>query len=72
MSAHNSHTPEKVRYAVVGLGYIVQAAVLPAFANAKQNSELRPLVSSDKSQALSDQGLKSLNWSTPKVRQASA
>ncbi len=39
----------KVRYAVVGLGYIAQTAVLPAFANAKENSELVALVSSDMS-----------------------
>ncbi len=37
----------KVRYAVVGLGYISQVALLPAFANAKENSELTALVSSD-------------------------
>jgi glucose-fructose oxidoreductase len=36
----------KVRYAVVGLGYFAQAAVLPAFSHAK-NSELAALVSSD-------------------------
>ena len=36
-----------VRYAVVGLGHIAQAAVLPAFKNAKQNSKLVALVSSD-------------------------
>jgi glucose-fructose oxidoreductase len=36
----------KVRYAVVGLGYIAQAAVLPAFAHA-ENSELAALVSDD-------------------------
>jgi glucose-fructose oxidoreductase len=35
----------KIRYAVVGLGHIAQAAVLPAFANAKRNSELAALVS---------------------------
>lgn len=35
-----------IRYAVVGLGYIAQAAVLPAFANAK-NSRLVALVSDD-------------------------
>lgn len=38
---------EKVRYAVVGLGYIAQAAVLPAFRNAKENSELVALISGD-------------------------
>jgi glucose-fructose oxidoreductase len=36
-----------VRYAVVGLGYISQAAVLPAFAHAGRNSELAALVSDD-------------------------
>lgn len=37
----------KIRYAVVGLGYIAQVAVLPAFKNAKENSELVALVSGD-------------------------
>jgi glucose-fructose oxidoreductase len=37
----------KVRYAVVGLGHIAQAAVLPAFENAKSNSELVAFVSDD-------------------------
>jgi predicted dehydrogenase len=37
----------KVRYAVVGLGYISQDATLPAFINAKRNSEVRALVSED-------------------------
>ena len=36
-----------VRYAVVGLGYISQAAVLPAFAHASSNSVLTALVSGD-------------------------
>jgi glucose-fructose oxidoreductase len=36
-----------VRYAVVGLGHIAQAAVLPAFAHARRNSELAALVSND-------------------------
>src|SRR5271166_4686992 len=36
-----------VRYAVVGLGYISQDAVLPAFFNAKKNSEVRALVTED-------------------------
>jgi glucose-fructose oxidoreductase len=44
----NSHkTSRKVRYAVVGLGHIAQAAVLPAFAHARSNSELVALVSDD-------------------------
>ena len=37
----------KVRYAVVGLGWIAQSAVLPGFANARANSELVALVSDD-------------------------
>jgi predicted dehydrogenase len=41
-----THKTKKIRYAVVGLGYISQVAVLPAFAHAK-NSELVALVSSD-------------------------
>ena len=40
-------TNVRVRYAVVGLGYIAQNAVLPAFANAKKNSTLAALVSDD-------------------------
>lgn len=41
-------TPKKkIRYAVVGLGYIAQAAVLPAFRNARKNSQLVALVSGD-------------------------
>ncbi len=40
-------TKVKVRYAVVGLGYISQIAVLPAFKNASRNSELTALVSDD-------------------------
>ena len=35
----------RVRYAVVGLGHIAQAAVLPAFRHARANSELAALVS---------------------------
>ncbi|HEX8877746.1 MAG TPA: Gfo/Idh/MocA family oxidoreductase [Phycisphaerales bacterium] len=37
----------RTRYAVVGLGHIAQAAVLPAFSHARSNSELVALVSSD-------------------------
>ena len=37
---------ERIRYAVVGLGHIAQAAMLPAFENA-ENSELVALVSHD-------------------------
>jgi len=35
----------KIRYAVVGLGYIAQAAVLPSFTHARRNSSLHALVS---------------------------
>lgn len=47
----------KIRYAVVGLGYISQIAVLPAFQNAKKNSEVVAFVSDDpeKMQELSKQ-----------------
>ncbi len=38
---------QKIRYGVVGLGYIAQAAVLPAFSHAGENSELAALVSDD-------------------------
>ena len=37
----------KIRYAVVGLGHIAQTAILPAFAQAQQNSALAALVSDD-------------------------
>src|SRR3954468_16916058 len=37
----------QIRYAVVGLGHIAQVAVLPAFANARENSVLAALVSGD-------------------------
>jgi glucose-fructose oxidoreductase len=36
-----------IRYAVVGMGHIAQAAVLPAFAHARRNSRLTALVSDD-------------------------
>ena len=38
---------KKIRYAVVGLGYIAQVAVLPAFAHAKKNSVLAALISDE-------------------------
>src|SRR5215207_524816 len=48
---------KKIRYAVVGLGYISQTAVLPAFKNASKNSELVAFVSDDpeKMQKLSEE-----------------
>lgn len=38
---------KRIRYAVVGAGWFGQSAVLPAFANAKENSELSAIVSGD-------------------------
>jgi glucose-fructose oxidoreductase len=38
---------KQIRYAVVGLGHIAQVAMLPAFGNARRNSALAALVSSD-------------------------
>lgn len=40
-------TSRKVRYAVIGLGHIAQAAVLPAFKHASRNSVLAALVSGE-------------------------
>jgi len=42
-----SANQRKIRYAVVGLGFITQVAILPAFAHAQENSELAALVSGD-------------------------
>lgn len=39
---------EKVRYGVVGLGWFAQVAILPAFENARRNSELVALFSGDR------------------------
>lgn len=36
-----------IRYAVIGLGYISQAAVLPAFTNTQSNSKLAAILSDD-------------------------
>jgi predicted dehydrogenase len=46
-NAGTTRSAKKVRYAVVGLGYISQVAVLPAFQHARENSELVVLVSGD-------------------------
>jgi glucose-fructose oxidoreductase len=43
-----SSAKRTIRYAVVGLGHIAQVAVLPAFAQARRNSELAALVSDDR------------------------
>ncbi len=42
-----SHNRKSVRYAVLGLGHIAQAAVLPAFKHARRNSVLAALVSGE-------------------------
>src|SRR6187399_274236 len=42
-----THDQRRIRYAVVGAGNIAQVAVLPAFAHAKENSELVALISGD-------------------------
>src|SRR5437762_3649632 len=47
MSEAKTSERKRIRYAVVGLGHIAQAAVLPAFAHAKKNSTLVALVSDD-------------------------
>jgi len=46
MTSSNPESSKKVRYAVVGLGYFAQAAVLPAFKHSK-NSEIAAFVSDD-------------------------
>jgi predicted dehydrogenase len=46
-NGRTSSESKAVRYAVVGLGYISQSAVLPAFNNARRNSRLAALVSDD-------------------------
>src|SRR5262245_22329093 len=46
--AKRRSAPRRVRYAVVGLGWIAQESILPAFAKARQNSELHALVSDDR------------------------
>ncbi|HEU4800982.1 MAG TPA: Gfo/Idh/MocA family oxidoreductase [Gemmatimonadales bacterium] len=45
--ATGAHRRRRVRYAVAGLGYIAQGAVLPAFQHASENSELVALISDD-------------------------
>ena len=47
MPQSKKQSQKKIRYGVVGLGHIAQAAVLPAFAHATENSELVALVSDD-------------------------
>ncbi|MBW4441603.1 MAG: Gfo/Idh/MocA family oxidoreductase [Plectolyngbya sp. WJT66-NPBG17] len=42
-----TNASRKVRYAVVGLGWIAQATALPGFKNIRENSEITALVSDD-------------------------
>jgi len=46
-SSRRARNGKPIRYAVLGLGYISQIAMLPAFAHAKRNSVLTALVSDD-------------------------
>ena len=46
-SSRAKRESRKVRYAVVGLGWFAQTAILPAFRHARENSELAALVSED-------------------------
>jgi predicted dehydrogenase len=45
---NGARSDHAVRYAVIGLGHIAQAAVLPAFGHARRNSRLAALVSGEK------------------------
>jgi predicted dehydrogenase len=47
MKQKRSKTSRPVRFAVVGLGHIAQAAILPAFRHAGRHAELTALVSSE-------------------------
>lgn len=47
MKNPTTRASKKIRYAVIGQGYISQIAVLPAFAHAGKNSELVALISDD-------------------------
>jgi glucose-fructose oxidoreductase len=51
MTQQQQSTRRKVRYAVVGLGWFSQVAVLPAFSKAGDNSELAALVTGDPEKA---------------------
>src|SRR5262249_34020595 len=46
-AARRRRSAQPVRYAVVGLGWIAQTAVLPAFTHGKRAIELAALVSDD-------------------------
>jgi predicted dehydrogenase len=50
-AASSRQRGKRIRYAVVGLGHIAQVAILPAFAHAKKNSELKALVTDDPKKA---------------------
>jgi predicted dehydrogenase len=46
-ATESAASARRIRYAVIGLGHIAQVAILPAFAQAQQNSTLAALVSDD-------------------------
>ncbi|HMA18695.1 MAG TPA: Gfo/Idh/MocA family oxidoreductase, partial [Thermoanaerobaculia bacterium] len=46
-TSRTKSSKREIRYAVVGLGWFAQTAVLPAFAHARDNSELVALVSGE-------------------------
>lgn len=48
MTEETNNKNKKIRYGVIGLGHIAQAAVLPAFQHAKKNSELTALITGDR------------------------
>ena len=62
----------KIRYAVAGLGHIAQAAVLPAFKHAGENSELVALISDDreKVEAMSREYNVKNSWSYDQLDEA--
>lgn len=47
MYSQDNQSQQKIRYAVVGLGWIAQEDILPAFDHAQSNSEVVALVSGD-------------------------
>ena len=47
-NSRKTRPPKPLRFAVIGLGHIAQAAVLPAFKHARRHAELTALVSDDR------------------------
>jgi predicted dehydrogenase len=46
-ATESAASAKRIRYGVIGLGHIAQVAILPAFAQAQQNSTLAALISDD-------------------------